>query len=209
MFTNNKKIEIYDILNGIKMNYLKAKDPFTALSDVKLTYKTIELKYIKDKNYFIKVVKDKYNKKSDNTGLKSFSPRFSKEETDAYLARKQRREFSPNRPTSPGPNRPTSPGPNRPTSPGPNRPTSPGPRPFVQRQFSKEETDAYLARKQRREFSPNRSASPGPNRSASPGPRPFVQRQFTKEETDAYLARKKRREEMGIPEKIGGFYIYA
>jgi len=196
MFTNNKKIEIYDILNGIKMNYLKAKDPFTSLSDVKLTYKTIELKYIKDKNYFIKVVKDKYNKKSDNTGLKSFSPRFSKEETDAYLARKQRREFSPNRPTSPGPM---------------HKPAGP-------HQFSKEETDAYLARKQRREFSPNRSASPGPYRSASPGPnrsaspgpnRPFAPRQFTKEETDAYLARKQRREEMGIPEKNGGFYIYA
>ena len=203
MFTNNKKIEIYDILNGIKMNYLKAKDPFTALSDVKLTYKTIELKYIKDKNYFIKVVKDKYNKKSDNAGLKSFSPRFSKEETEAYLARKQRREFSPNRPSSPGPNRSASPGPNRSASPGPNRP-------FVPRQFSKEETEAYLERKQRRDFSP-RSARPGPmHRPSSPGPnRPFAPRQFTKEETDAYLARKKRREEMGIEKSGGGIYIYA
>jgi hypothetical protein len=54
---NNKyKIEYYNILNSIRIDYLKSKMPFNILNqnDIKLTYKDIYLKYIKDKQYFIK-----------------------------------------------------------------------------------------------------------------------------------------------------------
>jgi hypothetical protein len=49
------KMEYYDILNSIRMTYLKNKTPFNIISqdDIKLTYKEIQLKYIKGKNYFV------------------------------------------------------------------------------------------------------------------------------------------------------------
>jgi hypothetical protein len=49
------KMEYYDILNSIRMTYLKNKTPFNIIGqdEIKLTYKEIHLKYIKGKNYFV------------------------------------------------------------------------------------------------------------------------------------------------------------
>jgi|SaaInlV_165m_DNA_1040744.scaffolds.fasta_scaffold86002_1 hypothetical protein len=61
MFSNHKKIEYYDFLNRIKRNYLKIENPFNIIeSDVKLTYKDIDLQYIKNKNYFVTKRKTDY-----------------------------------------------------------------------------------------------------------------------------------------------------
>jgi hypothetical protein len=56
------KIEYYDILNGIRMVYLKSHVPFNIINDskIKLTYNEIKLKYIDNKNYFVTVNKDTY-----------------------------------------------------------------------------------------------------------------------------------------------------
>ena len=61
MFSTHKKIEYYDFLNRIKRDYLKIENPFNIIeSDVKLTYKDIELQYIKNKNYFVTKKKTDY-----------------------------------------------------------------------------------------------------------------------------------------------------
>ena len=124
MINNIKKLELYNILNSIKMAYLKSREPFNILpSDIKLTYKIIELKYLKDKNYFVKVKKQSGpNKFSKNT--------FSKEETAAYLERKNRRDRSQS------------------TDRKPDRSQSPSQKP--NRVFTAEETAAYLERQNRR-----------------------------------------------------------
>ena len=68
---NNIKLEFYNILNGISMNYLKKKSPFNIINDIKLTYDKIDIKYLKGKNYFIKVDKNKsFNKDHHNKGFK-------------------------------------------------------------------------------------------------------------------------------------------
>jgi hypothetical protein len=67
---NNIKLEFYDILNGIGMNYLKKKSPFNIINHIKLTYDEIDLKYLKGKNYFIKVDKKKqFSKDHNNKGF--------------------------------------------------------------------------------------------------------------------------------------------
>ena len=53
---NNKiKLEYYNILNSIHTEYLINNIPFNILNhnDIKLTYNNINIKYIKDKNYFV------------------------------------------------------------------------------------------------------------------------------------------------------------
>jgi hypothetical protein len=54
---NQIKLNYYDILNSIRMQYLKSKIPFNIINDnsIKLTYNEIKLKYIDNKNYFIKI----------------------------------------------------------------------------------------------------------------------------------------------------------
>jgi hypothetical protein len=192
MINNIKKLELYNILNSIKMAYLKSKEPFNILqSDIKLTYKIVELKYLKDKNYFVKVKK--------STGSNKFSkPTFSKEEHDAYLERKNRRDRS------------QSPTKNYNNDKNKTRSQSPNQKP--NRVFTAEETAAYLERKNRRD----RSQSPGTQdktqyrtqdktqyrtqpRAQSPNQKP--NRVFTAEETAAYLERQNRRDRSQSPDK--------
>ncbi len=164
------------------MAYLKSKEPFNIIpSDIILTYKTIELKYLKDKNYFVKVKKQ--------SGLNKFSkPVFSNEEHDAYLKRKNRRDNIDNKNYSERKTRSQSP------SQKPNR------------TFTAEETAAYLERKNRRDRSQRheRKQKDMPDRSQSHERKP--NRMFTTEETAAYLERKNRRDRSQSPErKTGGF----
>ena len=50
---NCTKLHYYDILNSVITKVKKIEDPFNILSsNVLPTYKTIELKYLKNKNYF-------------------------------------------------------------------------------------------------------------------------------------------------------------
>ena len=60
---NNTKLKYYDILNSVKMEYLKERTPFNILkdSDIKITYKDIKLEFVDGKNYFVKVDKSKGN----------------------------------------------------------------------------------------------------------------------------------------------------
>jgi hypothetical protein len=116
MFNADKKLEYYEILNTIRMDYLKSKEPFDMnLNNVKLTYNDIQIKYLNNKNYFIAKPSFKdgkqYKKNSrgstiydkHTTGHKSIkdksykTPTFTPEETAAYLERKKRREQSPHR----------------------------------------------------------------------------------------------------------------
>ena len=185
MINNIKKLELYNILNSIKMAYLKSKEPFNIIpSDIKLTYKIIELKYLKDKNYFVKVKK--------STGSNKFSkPTFSKEEHGAYLERKNRRDNSTYT-NNKNKNRSQSPNHNK------------------QHTFTAEETAAYLERQNRREKSqsPDRKNDYSKkhdrrDRSQSPSQKP--NRVFTAEETAAYLERQNRREKSQSPtQKTGG-----
>jgi hypothetical protein len=66
---NQIKIEHYNILNGIKMDYLKTHEPFnfikdisTQQSNIKLTYNDIFLTYLKNKKYFVAVDKQQFNR---------------------------------------------------------------------------------------------------------------------------------------------------
>jgi hypothetical protein len=64
MIADQTALEYYKILNGIKIDYLKLKLPYNIISDddIKLTYKQVEMDYIKDKNYFVIADKSKGNK---------------------------------------------------------------------------------------------------------------------------------------------------
>ena len=54
MLSNKTKLAYYNILNGIKLPAHHTQEPFdVTISDVKLTYKDINLHYIKGKNYFV------------------------------------------------------------------------------------------------------------------------------------------------------------
>ena len=196
MINNIKKLELYNILNSIKMAYLKSKEPFNILtSDIKLTYKIVELKYLKDKNYFVKVKK--------STGSNKFSkPTFSKEEHAAYLERQNRRDRS--------------------QSPDRTKTKAQSPNQKPNRVFTAEETAAYLERQNRRDRSqsPDKKHNKSPyiidktqdrrdrsqdrrDRSQSPSQKP--NRVFTAEETAAYLERQNRREKSQSPtQKTGG-----
>ena len=191
MINNIKKLELYNILNSIKMAYLKSKEPFNIIpSDIKLTYKIIELKYLKDKNYFVKVKK--------STGSNKFSkPTFSKEEHGAYLERKNRRDNSTYT-NNKNKNRSQSPNHNK------------------QHTFTAEETAAYLERQNRREKSQSPDRKNGHERKTdyskkhdrrdrSQSPIQKLNRVFTAEETAAY-ERKNRREKSQSPDrkKTGG-----
>jgi hypothetical protein len=179
MFSNNKKLEYYGLLNGIRMDYLKTKEPFDINilrneSNVKLTYNDIQLRYLKDKNYFVVVKKPQFNTQGDRSrNDKPPSQIFTPEETAEYLERKKRREQRGDH--------------------------SPGER----KTFTPEETAEYLERKKRREQrgenNPDRSRSSSPRGDHSTGER----KTFTPEETAEYLERKKRREQRG-EKKNGG-----
>ena len=86
---NQLKIIYYDILNGIRMQYLKSNIPFNIVNDneIKLTYGEIKLKYLDDKNYFIKV--DKPQVKPQVKPTDKTEREFTPEETKLYLARKE------------------------------------------------------------------------------------------------------------------------
>ena len=59
----NKILELYDALNAIHQKHLMSDVPFNILqSDVKFTYKEIDLRYIKNKNYFVRVKKPTFDK---------------------------------------------------------------------------------------------------------------------------------------------------
>ena len=215
MINNIKKLELYNILNSIKMAYLKSKEPFNILtSDIKLTYKIVELKYLKDKNYFVKVKK--------STGSNKFSkPTFSKEEHAAYLERQNRRDRS--------------------QSPDRTKTKAQSPNQKPNRVFTAEETAAYLERQNRRgrSQSPDKKHNKSPyiidkgqdrvndrsqnreqnrdqnrehnrdqnidqNRDQNIDQKP--NRVFTAEETAAYLERQNRRDRSQSPtQKTGGF----
>jgi hypothetical protein len=54
MLSDQTKLKYYNILNGVKLQHRQPNTPFdVTISDVKLTYKDINLHYIKDKNYFV------------------------------------------------------------------------------------------------------------------------------------------------------------
>jgi len=46
------KLEYYDILNNIKMEHFKTKEPFNISNKVKITYDEVKLNYIPNKNYY-------------------------------------------------------------------------------------------------------------------------------------------------------------
>ena len=185
---NQTKLEYYNIMNSIKMEYLKSNIPFNIVNskDVKLSYKEIQLKYVDDKNYFVKVSKKPFNKPGQ---YNNFKPRnvpnidmakpWTKEKREEYRKNKEHGQKSNQS----------------------DRGRSKSPR----REFTPEETAAYLERKKRREShsrSPDRSDSDRSNSDRSKSPR----REFTPEETAAYLKRKKRREIQGGIGKILVFY---
>ena len=93
---NETKIKYYDILNSIKMEYLKSDMPYNIINDrnIILTYDEINLKYIANKNYFVTINKTtKYNPIYDKTNDKSRNPPgtrvFTPEETAVYLKRRE------------------------------------------------------------------------------------------------------------------------
>ncbi len=205
---NDKKLEFYNLLNGIKLEYLKIKDPFNILdSDIKITYKDIKLHYLKDKNYFVVVERD---------GPREKSPARKHDRNQGSQGNFQRSRSKSPRQSSPHQNNQLQ------HSPRQNSPN---------RVFTAEETAAYLERKKRREASAERSnmAADFQNtknnfnknnkhtRSKSPPYRRHHEsrqnspaRVFTAEETAAYLERKKRRE---LAEKTKGgagkpIYVY-
>jgi hypothetical protein len=217
MINNNKKLEFYDILNSIKMEYLKTKEPFDIIQqNIKLTHKTISLKYINDKNYFIKIKKQKDNRGSDSYN-KSYKPT---DHNKSYKPTDHNKSYKPtdhNKSYKPTDHNKSY----KPTDHNRDRSQSP-----TGRVFTQEETDAYLERKKHREnnlksvnpniinhtsYNRDRSQSPNKshihnksqtennrdrgrnenNRDRSQSP---TGRVFTQEETDAYLERKKRRE---------------
>ena len=98
MFCDNIKLHYYDILNSIKMDYMKIKEPFDfGNNNIILTHKIIKLKYLTDKNYFVKVDKknknDNHNQNNNHKRSESKNkPKFTPEEHAAYLERKKRRE---------------------------------------------------------------------------------------------------------------------
>ena len=169
LFNQHKKLQLYNILNGVKLEYLKNKEPFNIMdADIKLTYNVINMKFIKGKNYFV-IVPKKTNNKSDGNfkkpNSKPYEHKFTPEENAAYLERKKRRE-----------------------SHGDSRSQSPVGHKF-EHKFTPEENAAYLERKKRRE-------SHGDSRSQSPIGHKFenkFENKFTPEETAAYLERKKKR----------------
>ena len=96
LFNQHKKLQLYNILNGVKLEYLKNKEPFNIMdADIKLTYNVINMKFIKGKNYFV-IVPKKTNNKSDGNfkkpNSKPYEHKFTPEENAAYLERKKRRE---------------------------------------------------------------------------------------------------------------------
>jgi hypothetical protein len=197
------KLEYYNILNSVRMVYLKSKVPFSIVnsSDIKLTYKNIKLKYINDKNYFVKVDKSKNYKEDRIPWTKEQKKEFYKqkakeernlpkinlnepwttEKRDEY--RKQVEESG--RSKSPQ-SRDSSRDRNERTS---EKHQSP------RREFTAEETAAYLERKKRREQSPQSRYSSRDRNERTSEKHQSPRREFTAEETAAYLERKKRREQ--------------
>ena len=58
VLSNSKKLELYNILNGIRSSKYVMNVPYSFINpSIKLTYKEIKLKYITNKNYFVKVTK--------------------------------------------------------------------------------------------------------------------------------------------------------
>lgn len=92
------KIKYYDILNSVKMEYLKADIPYNIVNDrnIILTYNEINLKYIANKNYFAIINKtntnvSKQNSKDlakNNVG-QTGSNKFKSEKTEHYLKKKE------------------------------------------------------------------------------------------------------------------------
>lgn len=131
---NQTKLEYYDIMNSIKMEYLKSNIPFNIVNnkDIKLSYKEIQLKYVDDKNYFVKVSKKPFNKPGQ---FNSFKPRnipnidmskpWTKEKREEYIKNKEHGQKSNHH----------------------DRGRSKSPRSV----FTPEETASYLERKKRRE----------------------------------------------------------
>ena len=196
------KLEYYDILNSVRMMYLKSKIPFSIVNsyDIKLTYKDIKLKYINDKNYFIKVdksrgrkedripwtkeqkkefYKQKAKEERDQPNINLDEP-WTKEKRDEY--RKQTEERERSRSQERKSNQKQSPQQSK-------------------KVYTADETAAYLERKKRREKSPqsrDNSHSRISERSLSPQQSKKV---YTVDEIAAYLDRKKRREQA---HKTGG-----
>ena len=141
LFNQHKKLQLYNILNGVKLEYLKNKEPFNIMdADIKLTYNVINMKFIKGKNYFV-IVPKKTNNKSDGNfkkpNSKPYEHKFTPEENAAYLERKKRRE-----------------------SHGDSRSQSPIGHKFenkFENKFTPEETAAYLERKKKRNLSINKN----------------------------------------------------
>ena len=127
MINNKTKLNHYNILNSIRTEYLKIKEPFSIPSNINITYKEIKLKYLTGKNYFVEF---------SSTGQSRDQPKDK--------SRKSRSK-------SPKSKKPTrSPG-NSERSP---RNSERSPAQKSERKFTAEETAAYLARKARREESP-------------------------------------------------------
>ena len=189
------KLEYYNILNSVRMVYLQTNIPFSIVNkhDIKLTYKDIKLKYIKDKNYFVKLDKSKGYKQKDN---KRDRTPWTKEQKKEFFKQRAKDEKQTKRESS----RKSQEKPQEKLS----REQSP------KREYTPEETAAYLERKARREQSPKREYTPEETaaylerkarREQSP------KREYTPEETAAYLERKTRREKKGGGlEKIMVFY---
>jgi hypothetical protein len=184
MINNNKKLEFYDILNSIKMEYLKTKEPFDIIQqNIKLTHKTISLKYINDKNYFIKIKKQKDNRGSDSYN-KSYKPT---DHNKSYKPTDHNKSYKPtdhNKSYKPTDH-------NRDWSHSPNKSQSENSRGHKPTDHNK----SYKPTDHNKSYKPtdhNKSYKPTDhNRDRSQSP---TGRVFTQEETDAYLERKKHRE---------------
>ena len=160
---NQIKLNYYDILNSIRMQYLKSKIPFNIINDnsIKLTYNEIKLKYIDNKNYFIKIdqkspvtsnVSNVFLKKNeDKNGYKHQDKTDALDRNYAYKMEKLKRKKNKELPNE------------------------------NQKKFTTEETANYLERRANYKKEKSRKAETK-----------NYKKDFTPEETSAYLERRKQ-----------------
>ena len=92
---NNNKINIYNSLNQINYSIYKKSIPFDLHNIINLTYNDIELRYIKDKNYFIKI--DKKKQISFNEHRQQSPKRHNEHRQQSPKRHNEHRQHSPKR----------------------------------------------------------------------------------------------------------------
>jgi len=136
MINNKTKLNHYNILNSIRTEYLKIKEPFSIPSNINITYKEIKLKYLTGKNYFVEF---------SSTGQSRDQPKDKSRKSRSKSPKSKKPTRSPGNSERSPRNSERSP-----------RNSERSPAQKSERKFTAEETAAYLARKARREESPVR-----------------------------------------------------